>query len=107
MAKSKITLEDELQDVKISDEASVQNLTDENAEGTNTGDEETDEKIKASRIAKEVKTSLGAKNVKIQVVEPVDCIIAGVPYKLNKDKSYEVPSDVAAVLNNAKKAYRI
>ena len=82
---------------------------------TNTGDADTsgetlsneDSAIKAARIAKEVTTTTSAKDVKFQVVEPVDCIIAGIPYKLNKDKSYNVPSDVAAILVNAKKGYRI
>lgn len=106
MAKVKTNPEDELQEkVKLA-ETPVEELN-EDAAGTGVGEGDDDVKIKASRVAREVKTASGAKNVKIQVVEPVDCIISGIPYKLAKDKSYEVPSDVAAVLNNAKKAYRI
>ena len=59
------------------------------------------------RVAEEVTVTIGAKKVKIQVVEEVDCLVACVPYKLSKDKVYLVPSDVAAILCNAKKAYRI
>ena len=59
------------------------------------------------RAAEEVTITTGAKKVKIQVVEEVDCLVACVPYKLSKDKAYLVPSDVAAILCNAKKAYRI
>lgn len=46
------------------------------------------------------------KKVRIHTTEFVDCIIAGVPYILQKDKDYQVPSDVAAILTNAKQAYR-
>lgn len=60
-----------------------------------------------ARKPQEVKVNTGTKNVRIQIAEEVDCIIAGVPYKLNKDKAYQVPSDVAAILCNAKKAYRL
>lgn len=59
------------------------------------------------RAAEEVTVTTGAKKVKIQVVEEVDCLVACVPYQLSKDKAYLVPSDVAAILCNAKKAYRI
>ena len=59
------------------------------------------------RAVEEVTVTTGAKKVKIQVVEEVDCLVACVPYKLSKDKAYLVPSDVAAILCNAKKAYRI
>lgn len=59
------------------------------------------------RVAEEVSVTAGAKKVKVQVVEDVNCIVACVPYNLKKDKAYLVPSDVAAILCNAKKAYRI
>ena len=59
------------------------------------------------RVAEEVTVTAGAKKVKVQVVEDVNCIVACVPYNLKKDKAYLVPSDVAAILCNAKKAYRI
>ena len=63
--------------------------------------------VSKERTAEEVTISAGAKKVKIQVVQDVDCIVACIPYKLSKDKAYSVPSDVAAILCNAKKAYRI
>lgn len=59
------------------------------------------------RTAEEVVVSVGSKKVKVQVTEEVDCIVACTPYKLSKDKAYLVPSDVAAILCGAKKAYRI
>lgn len=59
------------------------------------------------RTAEEVVVTAGAKKVKVQVVEDVNCIVACVPYNLKKDRAYLVPSDVAAILCNAKKAYRI
>lgn len=51
--------------------------------------------------------STGTKNVKIRPVEDIDCLIACKPYKLYKDKEVSVPSDVAAILCYAKKAYRL
>lgn len=47
------------------------------------------------------------KKVRIHVVEPIDCIIAGVPYVFAKDKDVTVPEDVAAILTYSKKAYRL
>lgn len=59
------------------------------------------------RVVEEVTITTGTKKVKVQVVEDVNCLVACVPYNLKKDKAYLVPSDVAAILCNAKKAYRI
>lgn len=59
------------------------------------------------RVAEEVTVTTDTKKVKVQVVEDVDCLVACTPYQLKKDKAYLVPSDVAAILCNAKKAYRI
>lgn len=47
------------------------------------------------------------KLVKIHAMESIDSIIAGKPYFLAKDRDHSVPSDVAAILVNGKKAYRI
>lgn len=47
------------------------------------------------------------KLVKIHAMEAIDSIIAGKPYFLAKDRDHSVPSDVAAILVNGKKAYRI
>lgn len=59
------------------------------------------------RIAEEVTVTVETKKVKVQVIEDVSCIVACTPYTLRKDKAYSVPSDVAAILCNANKAYRI
>lgn len=60
----------------------------------------------ADRNADEVVLNTG-KKVTIHTVDDVDCIVAGTPYKMAKDKTFKVPSDVAAILTNAKKAYRL
>lgn len=45
--------------------------------------------------------------VRIHTVEEIDSIIAGVHYAFAKGKDVTVPSDVAAILVFAAKAYRI
>lgn len=47
------------------------------------------------------------KKVKIRTTEEVNCIIAGVPYNLGGNKEVQVPSDVAAILVNGGKAFRL
>lgn len=94
MAKTKLNNIEE-EDLRPTNE----NPTEEHKEGTATESKE--------RAAEEVTVTTGAKKVKIQVVEEVNCFVACIPYKLSKDKAYLVPSDVAAILCNAKKAYRI
>lgn len=91
MAKTKLNIEEE--------DTQKENPTEEIKEETAAENKE--------RVAEEVTVTAGAKKVKVQVVEDVNCIVACVPYNLKKDKTYLVPSDVAAILCNAKKAYRI
>lgn len=91
MAKTKVNIEEE--------DTQKENPTEEIKEETAAENKE--------RVAEEVSVTAGAKKVKVQVVEDVNCIVACVPYNLKKDKAYLVPSDVAAILCNAKKAYRI
>nr|DAH96094.1 MAG TPA: hypothetical protein [Caudoviricetes sp.] len=91
MAKTKLNIEEE--------DTQKENPTEEIKEETAAENKE--------RVAEEVTVTAGAKKVKVQVVEDVNCIVACVPYNLKKDKAYLVPSDVAAILCNAKKAYRI
>ena len=47
------------------------------------------------------------KNVKIHTLEEVNCYIGGTHYSFAKGKEANVPSDVAAILTNSQKAYRI
>lgn len=47
------------------------------------------------------------KNVRIRVVEDVDCIVAQKRYTYKKGVDVAVPTDVAAILSNSKKAYRL
>lgn len=91
MAKTKLNIEEE--------DTQKENPTEEIKEETAAENKE--------RVAEEVTVTAGAKKVKVQVVEDVNCIVACVPYNLKKDKAHLVPSDVAAILCNAKKAYRI
>lgn len=49
----------------------------------------------------------GVKKVKIHTTESVDAIIAGTSYVLAENKDAQVPADVAAILVNAHKAYRV
>lgn len=47
------------------------------------------------------------KNVKIHTLEEVNCYVGGTHYSFAKGKDASVPSDVAAILTNSQKAYRI
>ena len=47
------------------------------------------------------------KNVKIHTLEEVNCYVGGAHYSFAKGKEESVPSDVAAILTNSQKAYRI
>lgn len=60
-----------------------------------------------NEVVPEATITKGKKNVRVRVVEDVDCFIACIQYKIEKDKEANVPIDVAAILCNAKKAYRI
>lgn len=62
--------------------------------------------VPAARQAEEVKET-PSKKVKIRVSENVNCYVSNIPYHLEKDKTYQVPADVAAILVNSGKAYRI
>lgn len=55
----------------------------------------------------EVRVTTGVKKVKIHTVEEINSIISCIPYHFAKDKDVLVPSDVAAILCFAKKAYRL
>lgn len=63
--------------------------------------------IKDKEQIAEVVVTTEVKKVKIQAVEEISCIIAGKPYRLQKDKQHLVPTDVAAILCYSKKAYRV
>lgn len=64
--------------------------------------------VVVEKPAKEASTQAATpKLVKIHAMEAIDSIIAGKPYFLAKDRDHSVPSDVAAILVNGKKAYRI
>lgn len=54
-----------------------------------------------------VTISKGSKSVKIRMLEGVDSIISGETYCFSKGKEASVPSDVAAILCNSKKAFRL
>lgn len=79
---------------KIEDAPELNEMENENGEGT---------KEKAA----EAVVVTGSKKVKIHTTEEIDCIVAQVPYKAAKGKDMVVPSDVASILVNSNKAYRI
>lgn len=111
--------EEELQDV-LTPEQIAEKEAQEKADAEKKAQEEAAEKLRKEeeeaaaakaeeedRKAKEAQVQTSKKSVKIHITESVDCYIAQVRYNLQKDKDYSVPSDVAAVLVTAKKAYRI
>lgn len=57
--------------------------------------------------AAQAKVSTGNKMVKVHSLEDIDCIVAGQPYKYPKGREFQVPMDVAFILANAKKVYRV
>lgn len=48
-----------------------------------------------------------SKKVKVRASEDIDCIVGGIAYAISKDKEATLPSDVAAILCFAGKAYRL
>lgn len=48
-----------------------------------------------------------AKKVKIRTAEEINCMISGINYSFAKGKEVLVPQDVAAILSNSQKAFRI
>ena len=62
---------------------------------------------KAKTLLKSAVVTQKVKGVRIHTIEPVDCYIASTHVSIAKDKDTEVASDVAAILVNAKKAYRV
>lgn len=72
--------------------------------------EETNEQVQESpEVAPKVATvvTTQAKKVRVRAVEEVSCMVANTPYHLAKDKEHLLPSDVAAILVNSGKVYRI
>lgn len=98
------------------EEAQVQNPNEEmNNEGTQNGGQqeqpqEQPQEQQAPQAPKAPKAAVQAptnNSVKIHTLEEVNCVIAGIPYVFAKGKDAKVPSDVAAILTNSQKAYRI
>ena len=78
------------------------NIEEAEAQVLNPESEGTQEETQEAQI---VKTPI--KNVKIHTLEEVNCYIGGTHYSFAKSKEASVPSDVAAILTNSQKAYRI
>ena len=66
-----------------------------------------DEANTVDEKAVEVVTTKPIKNVAIHLTEDVESTVAGIRYSGKRDKEISVPSDVAAILVNAKVAYRV
>ena len=68
---------------------------------------EKEEIQKEEKAAPAAQVKAAVKKVRIHCIEEVDCIIAGVAYNFPKGKEVDVPADVAAILNNSQRAYRM
>lgn len=81
----------------------------ENGQGAAEQEAPKEEPKKAPKSPKEtpIEQQVTTKDVKIHTLEEVDCWVGGNHYQLRKDRDFSVPSDVASVLTNARKAYRI
>jgi len=98
------------------EEAKVQAQEAEVAEGTQEGTQQpangggeapAEQQPKPNKQPKKAEVAEGVKKVKIHTTADVDAIIAGIPYVIAENKDTQVPADVAAILVNARKAYRI
>ena len=69
--------------------------------------EKEEEIQKEEKAAPAAQVKATVKKVRIHCIEEVDCIIAGVAYNFPKGKEVDVPADVAAILNNSQRAYRM
>ena len=102
----------EVEEAKVqAQEAKVSEGTQEGTQQPANGGEEAPEEkpTKANKQPKkaEAEVAEGVKKVKIHTTSDVDAIIAGIPYVIAENKDAQVPADVAAILVNARKAYRI
>ena len=68
-----------------------------NGESNGTKEESTEVTVTAATV----------KNVRIHTLEEVNCYVGGVHYSFAKGKEVSVPNDVAAILTNSQRAYRI
>lgn len=88
------------------EEAKVQGQQENAGAGTEGTQEGTRQPANGGDNAPKAEVAKGERKVKIHTTEEVDCIIAGIPYVIAKNKDAQVPADVAAILVNAQKAYR-
>lgn len=100
----------EVEEAKVqAQEAKVANGTQEGTQQPANGGEEApaEQQPKPNKQTKKAEVADGVKKVKIHTTADVDAIIAGIPYVIAENKDAQVPADVAAILVNARKAYRI
>lgn len=97
--------------VETNEEAPVETAAPANEENN----EGTQEEAPATKPSKEVKApknnpatvGTGVRNVRVHTTEAIDAIVAGERYVFRADKDVSVPADVAAILTNAHKAFRL
>ena len=53
------------------------------------------------------RVSTSVKMIKVHALEEVNCIVSGKRYTIAKGKEVQVPMDVAFILCNAQKVYRV
>ena len=64
--------------------------------------QETEKDFKDTKSAK----SASAKDVPVRAIEDHECNIGGVEYSFKKDEEYEIPNDVAVILQNSRKVLK-
>lgn len=103
MAKQKFDRED---DVVINDAEKKAPVEAAETAAAETPAEQPAPKAEKTETAK-AKVNDGVRMMKIRTTEPVNATVAGTRYEFQKGKEVSVPSDVAAILCNAKKAFRM
>lgn len=88
-------------------ETTTENSSETPNEETNEEQASQDEPKKPRNAPKAEVAENTVKKVKIHTTDPIDCLIANVHYTFPANRDAQVPADVAAILVNAKKAFRM
>lgn len=104
MAKSKVK---EVVSPEVEDTTGEEIIVEQSETGTGIKEVEQMEVGEESKKSSAPMEKAPIKVQKIRTLEDVDCIIGGKKYTIGKDKTAEVPTDVAAILTYARQAYRL
>lgn len=61
----------------------------------------------AAAPATTARVSTSPKMVKVHAIEDINCMVGGNRYTAQKGKEFQVPMDVAFILANSQKVYRV